>query len=330
MHNKNPFLQSLIERCRRNPGRVIFPEGDDPRVLQAAELLLEWDVVSEIKLFTATNRVTSTPKNTRLNFLSPRDHDLIKETRAAYEAFLVKKQKQISAEMLSKISASALYQAGVLLASGQADCAVAGCVETTAGVIRAALSTVGLAPNINTVSGSFIMDRSEQNSAETYIYADCGVVIEPSVDQLADIAAGSVITFKKITGREPVVAFLSFSTKGSAEHPAAQKMRAAAELFRRHHPDVETDGELQFDAAFVREVGERKAPGSSVPGRANCFIFPDLNAGNIAYKITQRLGNFGAYGPILQGLAQPYSDLSRGASAHDIAVSALINILRSR
>lgn len=130
--------------------------------------------------------------------------------------------------------------------------------------------------------------------------------------------------------QQPVVAFLSFSSKGSAQHPAAQKMQTACELFKSKMPHIDCDGELQFDAAYIAEIGQRKAKGSTVPGRANCFIFPDLSAGNIAYKITERLGGFGAYGPILQGLAKPYSDLSRGASAQDIAISALINILRSR
>lgn len=330
MHTNSPFIQSLIQRCRKNPGRVIFPEGNDPRVLDAAKLLLTWNAVSEIKLITTSNGVANKHADTRLTEISSLESSLVSLTKVTYESFLAKKQKTADADVTKKISHDPLYQAGAMLAKDETDCVVAGCVATTSDVIRASLATVGLAQGINTVSGSFIMDRSKDQKNETYLYADCGVVIEPSIEQLVDIAAGSISTFQKITGLSPVVAFLSFSTKGSADHPSARKMRMAADLFKRKHPEIDCDGEMQFDTAFVSDVGKRKAPSSNVPGRANCFIFPDLNAGNIAYKITQRLASFGAYGPILQGLARPYSDLSRGASAEDIAISALINILRSR
>jgi phosphate acetyltransferase len=233
-------------------------------------------------------------------------------------------------DALKKLAESPLIQAGNLLYEDHADCVVAGCVATTADVIRAAISTVGLAPGIRTVSGSFLMDRSDVNVEETFVFADCGVVIDPSTEQLVDIAKSSADTLQKLTHKAPVVAFLSFSTKQSADHPAADKVRSAARLFQQKYPTIESDGELQFDSAIIPAVGAKKAPGSRVPGRANCFIFPNLDAGNIAYKITQRLAGFGAYGPILQGLSKPYSDLSRGASPEDIAISAIINILRSR
>jgi len=200
------------------------------------------------------------------------------------------------------------------------------------------------------VSGSFIMDRpggplpggdrpqwngsgeDGLGEAHTYIYADCGVVIDPTVEQLCDIARESVRTWQGVlAGRgDPVVAFLSFSTRGSASHPFQEKMAKAAALFHERHPEIKSDGEMQFDAAFDVAIGNRKCPGSPVPGAANIFIFPDLNAGNIAYKITQRLAGFSAYGPILQGLAKPFSDLSRGATIEDIVTAANISLLRSR
>ena len=330
MPTKSSFIQNLRTKCQHSPGRVIFPEGDDPRVIEAALLLIKWNTVSQVILITTNNSVPSPLTDTRARFISIRDKKSVHDTRLAYQNFLSKKNKTADETTLNEISLNPLYQAGVMLSEDKADCVVAGCVATTADVIRASLATVGLAPGIKTVSGSFIMDRSTELKNETYVYGDCGVVIDPTPEQLTDIASGCCETLNKITGQTPVVAFLSFSTKGSAEHPAAQKLSTAAKLFKERSPNIDSDGELQFDAAFVGEIGNRKAPGSPVPGRANCFIFPDLDAGNIAYKITQRLAGFGAYGPILQGLAKPYSDLSRGASAEDIAISALINILRSR
>lgn len=330
MQQMTPFIESLITKCKDNPGRIILPEGDDPRVIEAAKLLLLWGAAKEIKLITTTGSVTPFVGDTRVSTSSSKDPTLIQNAKSDYEKHLISRNKKMSAEQIDRLAESPLIQAGTMLAHNQADCVIAGCVATTADVIRASISTVGLATGIRTVSGSFIMDRSALNNGETFIFADCGVVIEPSIDQLVDIAKSSADTFEKLTGRSPVVAFLSFSTKGSAEHPAAEKMRLAAQKFKDRYPEIESDGELQFDAAYMAEIGHRKAPGSKVPGKANCFIFPDLGAGNIAYKITQRLGGFGAYGPILQGLARPYSDLSRGASAEDIAISALINILRSR
>lgn len=330
MQFMTPFINSLIKKCKDNPGRVILPEGDDQRVIDASKLLLAWGVASEIQLITATGSVTTSISDTRVKSSSAKDPAIIQGARADYEKHLESRNKTMSPDQIEKIVESPLIQAGNMLYHDQADCVVAGCVATTADVIRAAISTVGLARGIRTVSGSFIMDRSHQNPDETYIFADCGVVIEPTVDQLVDIAKSSSETFLKLTGRSPVVAFLSFSTKGSADHPAAEKMRLAAQKFNLKYPTIESDGELQFDAAFVADIGLRKAPQSKVPGRANCFIFPTLDAGNIAYKITQRLAGFGAYGPILQGLNKPYSDLSRGATPEDIAISAMINILRSR
>jgi phosphotransacetylase len=164
-----------------------------------------------------------------------------------------------------------------------------------------------------------------------YLYADCGVVIAPTDRQLLDIAETSVATWRRLVPDvPPVVAFLSFSTVGSAKHEHQERMAEAAAAFKARCPDVESDGELQFDAAFDREIGAKKAPGSAVPGRANCFIFPTLDAGNIAYKITQRLAGFEAYGPILQGLAKPFSDLSRGSTDADILASAYVNLIRAR
>ena len=336
MNSGRPFFEKILAAAVENPGSVIFPEGDDARVVEAARLLLEWKAVKKITLLTASPSMDSTssggrlPNDARLNFLSTSDAELIETTKKAYQLFMARKAKPVESSDLDRISTSALFQAGSMLLDNRADCVVAGCVATTGEVIRAALGTVGLAPGIKIVSGSFILNRRDGDKSETYVFADCGVVIEPTVEQLSDIAVGSCETLAKITGEVPVVAFLSFSTKGSASHPRATKMREAAELFKKRMPHIDSDGEMQFDAAVVPAIGKRKAPNNRVSGRANCFIFPDLDSGNIAYKITERLAGFRAYGPILQGLSRPFSDLSRGACAEDIAVSAVINILRSR
>lgn len=334
MNTETPFISDIISSCRKQPGSVILPEGDDPRVVKAAQILCELNVVKKVTLLTTTGQPITAAISPLIEWLDCRDPSLARLTRETYSSQLQKKNKPSDPGVIESVIFNPLYVAGALLDSGEADCAVAGCVATTADVIRAAISTVGLTPGMRTVSGSFIMDRARGDGAqfksETYVFADCGVVIEPTPQQLCDIAIASCDTYEKITKKDPVVAFLSFSTKGSAQHARAQKMSDAAELFKKKAPHIEADGELQFDAAFVEEIGQRKAPGSSVPGRANCFIFPDLDAGNIAYKITQRLGDFSAYGPILQGVGKPYSDLSRGATPEDIAMSGLINILRAR
>ena len=334
MDFRTPFISDILNRCQAMPGRVILPEGDDPRVVTAAKILSDLKAVKKVVLLTTAGQKSIPSEDPIIEWVDCRDPSLGHLTRETCTTQLQKKNKPTDPDVLESAALNPLYVAGALLDSGDADCVVAGCVATTADVIRAAISTVGLAPGIRTVSGSFIMDRlNVQGSAtksETYIFADCGVVIDPTAQQLCDIAIASCETYRKITDLTPVVAFLSFSTKGSAQHPSAQKMIDATNLFRKKAPHIDADGELQFDAAFVRDIGLRKAPDSTVPGRANCFVFPDLNAGNIAYKITQRLGGFSAYGPILQGVGKPYSDLSRGATPEDIAVSALINILRSR
>lgn len=334
MDFRTPFTSNILQRCQATPGRVILPEGDDPRVVAAAKILSDLKVVKKVSLLTTSGRVSTTSQDPVIEWVDCRDPSLARLTRETFTTQLQRKNKPTDPDALESVAFNPLYVAGALLDSGEADCVVAGCVSTTADVIRAAISTVGLAPGIRTVSGSFIMDRIQMEGSatrsETYIFADCGVVIDPTPQQLCDIALASCDTYRKITDFNPVVAFLSFSTKGSAEHPSAQKMIDATGLFRKKAPHIDADGELQFDAAFVKDIGLRKAPDSTVPGRANCFIFPDLDAGNIAYKITQRLGGFSAYGPILQGVGKPYSDLSRGATPEDIVVSALINILRSR
>lgn len=292
-----------------------------------------------VRQISETEGIELASVESQIHWLTPRDWEPFSiplSTRLQLQA--TTKGKSLDVQTLSALTIDPLMQAGELLFQGKVDAVIAGATLPTAQVIRAAIATVGLAAGIRTVSGAFLMIRetpTPQIPPCYFVFADCGVVIEPTLPQLVDIAKSSIDTWSHIygifaAGVTPKTAFLSFSTKGSADHPSAKKMAEASELFKKTWPDFAVDGELQFDAAFVESVGQRKAPGSTVAGKANCFVFPDLNSGNIGYKIAQRLGGFTAIGPILQGLAKPYSDLSRGASCDDIIIASYVNMLRRK
>lgn len=310
MNASTGLLEELASRCKKNPGNIAFPESDDPRILQVASLMLHEGTAKTVALF------------------MPKDAGLALARQAGVPLHEV--QDKIRWEAPGVDAKANLARAAEMVSLGQLDASLAGNVATTADVIRAGIAGVGLAQGVRTVSGAFIMNRSDPLGGRTvYLFADCGVVIAPTAKQLVDIGSESVRTWSMLfPDVKPVIAFLSYSTKGSAQHETAQKIAEAAQQFKERHPDVESDGELQFDACVDPAIGRRKAPGSPAAGRVNCFVFPDLGAGNIAYKIAQRLGGFEAYGPILQGLSKPFSDLSRGATVNDIVASAYINLLR--
>ena len=303
------FLDRVKQRARdATPRRrVVFPEGDDLRVQNAAGQLER----AGLALVEVLPRAPDARTPSLVRHLRARRPDRFPTDASAAEAL-----------------EHPLTRGACLVGIGAADVMVGGAVYPSADTIRAALWAVGLAPTIATVSGAFYMVKDER----VLTFADCAVCPEPTPVQLGDIAIGSAGDRRRIVGDEPVVAFLSYSTRGSAKGPRVELVQAAITQLRSRQPppDFEFDGELQADAALSAVVGARKAPGTRVAGRANVLVFPDLDAGNISYKLVERLGGWTALGPILQGLAKPIADLSRGATADDIVNTAAIAILQTR
>ena len=302
------FFERLKAHARVSRRRVVFPEGDDPRVIAAARRLKDEGLAEPILLTPET--VRGSPRL--------RDYALLYYPRRA--------AKGVTEETADEIAHKPLYFAALMVAAGDADAMVGGSVYTTSDTVRAALSAIGPASGVSTVAGAFLMihpdPRFGYEGAMTF--ADCAVVIEPSPAQLAEIAISAAATTRQVLETEPIVALLSFSTKGSARHPEVDKIVAALQLIHELEPGLKVDGELQFDAAVIPEIGAAKAPGSIAAGRANTLVFPNLTAGNIGYKMAERLGGAAAIGPLLLGMAKPVSDLSRGCSAEDIYNTSIV------
>lgn len=321
-------MQNLLSRATTLDKRIVLPEGEDPRTVQAAHTIAEQGIARPVLLGReACIRATAADLGVSLPHTVP----IIDPARAeraqdyAQELFQLRKHRGMTYEQAREAVKDVLYFGDLMVRRGDADGCVAGAAHSTPDVLRAAIHCIGVDEDSALVSSFFLMILPD---GRPVTFADCGVVPTPDVDQLASIGIDAARSHKLLTGEDPRVAFLSFSTKGSAEHEAVSFVQQATEKAKSRRPDLAIDGELQFDAAFVPSVGERKAPGSAVAGRANVFVFPNLDAGNIGYKIAQRVGGAEAFGPILQGLKQPANDLSRGADPEDIVnVTAITAIL---
>jgi phosphate acetyltransferase len=327
------ILDKLYLQASQSRRHIVLPEGQDDRTLEAASLIVNQGL--------AQITVLGRPENIQLrcqklaiscDAFQVVDHLNHPKFENYAEAFFQhRRHKGITIEEARKSIQDPLYFANMMVRIGEAHGTVAGATNTTAHTVRSALLCLGLSKGIKTVSSFFLMALNDRQWGHegTLLFADCGVVIDPNAEQLAEIAICTADTFHGLMGQPAKVAMLSFSTKGSAEHAAVDKVRKATENVRARRPDIQIDGELQLDAALVPSIGEKKSPGSPVAGQANVLIFPDLQSGNIGYKLVERLAGATAVGPILQGLELPSNDLSRGCKAQDIVDATVITAIQS-
>ena len=324
-------MSRIKDKAKAKKRRVVLPEGTEPRMIRATKKILSEGIAS-VTLLGDQQEIEKLAKEHGLNLgkVEVIDPSHSRDYNDYISEFMTMRQARgITEEQARTTMSSPLYFGAMLVRHDKADASVAGSVNTTGNVLRAGIQVLGLKEGIRTVSSCFLMTVPKYREVldKVFFFADCAVVPNPNAEQLASIAVSTAETMKNLLGEEPRIAMLSFSTRGSAKHKDIDKVLETLEILKKDHPELKVDGEFQVDAAIVPEVAKRKAPDSEIAGEANVLIFPDLDAGNIAYKLTERLANATATGPIIQGLAKPANDLSRGCSVDDIVDVTAIAVL---